>query len=322
MMDLETIFAPVQDEMPLVMESLGSIADVDFPQLADIARHVMGGLGKGIRPALTLFAGRFNNYDLNRLIPMAAAVELLHIASLVHDDTIDKSSIRRGLPTLYHIWGDGTATIVGDYLFAKSAELAATPGNLRVVRLFAQTLMALARGELEENLSVFSYPQNKEDYFKRITGKTAALFSLACESGAILSDSPEETIQRLKIYGTNVGLAFQVVDDLLDFTGDEAVMGKPVGNDLLQGVLTLPAILYIEHHPNDNLVKTGFNGEDRRADLFQAIEEIRASSFVEDAFAVALDLVKQAQQAIEPLPENETKRALIDLASYVVARQK
>ena len=321
-MKLESILLPVQNEMPLVIESLGNIADADFPQLADIARHVMGSLGKGIRPALTLLSGKFGHYDLDRLMPMAAAVELLHIASLVHDDTIDKSPLRRGLPTLNSIWGDSAATIVGDYLFAKSAELAATPGNLRVVRLFAKTLMAVAKGELEETLSIYNWQQSREDYFRRITGKTAALFAMAAESGAILSDGPEATIQALTDYGHNLGLAFQVVDDLLDFTSEEEVMGKPVGNDLLQGVLTLPAILYIEQHPDSNPIKSGFDDKGKGTDLRQAIAEIRASLFIEESYVIAKDLAAKAQQAIKPLPDNESKKALIGLADYVLERNK
>ncbi|MDD5092886.1 MAG: polyprenyl synthetase family protein [Dehalococcoidia bacterium] len=321
-MRIETIFEPVKNEMPLVMETLGSVADVDYPQLADIARHVMSGLGKGIRPALTLLSGKFNQYNLDRLVPMAAATELLHVASLVHDDTIDKSPLRRGLPTLYNIWGDSAATIAGDYLFAKSAELAAVPGNLRAVRLFAQTLMALAKGELEENLSVYDWQQSREDYFRRITGKTAALFAMAAESGAILSDSPEEHVQSLKSYGLNLGLAFQVIDDLLDFTGDEAVMGKPVGNDLLQGILTLPALLYLEQRPDDNPVKRGFENKGKGKELRHAITQIQQSPFIAESYSVAKDLVQRAKQSINPLPDSPAKSSLLSLADYVLERDK
>ncbi len=321
-MKLEEILSPVQNEMPLISESLGQVADVDFPQFADVIKQAIGTRGKGVRPALTLLTGSFNNYNLENLIPMATAVELLHTASLVHDDTIDKSPLRRGLPTLYSTLGDNAAIMAGDYLFAKSAELAAMPGNLRVVRLFAQTLMALAKGELEETLSVYEWRQTREDYFRRIDGKTAALFSMATESGAILSDSPEEEIQALKSYGHNLGLAFQVVDDLLDFTGDEATMGKPVGNDLLLGVLTLPALMYLEQNPDGNPIKIGFENKGEGTDLSQAITEIRNSAFIDESFTVARDLVKKAQKAIEPLADNDSKKALLALADYVFERKK
>jgi geranylgeranyl pyrophosphate synthase len=319
---LEDILSPVLNEMPLVTQRLREVADVDFPQSAEIIRHAIGNRGKGVRPALTLLSGKFGRYDLKSLIPMAAGMELLHTASLVHDDTIDKSPLRRGFPTVYSICGDHAAIMVGDYIFAKSAEMAALPGNLRVVQLFAQTLMALARGELEETLSLYKYPQNRNDYFRRIEGKTAVLFSTAAESGAILSDSTEEQIQALKDYGLNLGLAFQVVDDLLDFTGDEAVMGKPVGNDLLQGVMTLPAILYIEQRPNDNPLKRGFENKGKGTDLSQAVAQIRKSPFIAESYTIAKDLVRKAQLALSPLPDKNAKRSLLALADYVLERDK
>ena len=321
-MKLEEILSPVQNELPLVTESLGQVADVDFPQFADVIRQALGARGKGVRPALTLMAGKFNDYNLEHLIPMATAVELLHTASLVHDDTIDKSPLRRGIPTLYSTLGDNAAIMAGDYLFAKSAELAAMPGNLRVVRLFAKTLMDLAKGELEATRSVFNWKQNREDYFRRIDGKTAALFAMAAESGAILSNSPEEEIQALKNYGHYVGLAFQVVDDLLDFTGDEETMGKPVGNDLLLGVLTLPSLLYVEQNPDGNLIKKGFESNGEGPDLKQAIAEIKGSSLIDESFAIARNLVEKAQSSLQPLPDNDSKKALLGLADFVFIRKK
>ncbi len=321
-MNLETILSPVRNEMPLVTESLEQVAAVDLPQFAEVIKQAIGSLGKGVRPALTLLSGKFNHYNLEHLVPMATAVELLHTASLVHDDTIDKSPLRRGLPTLYSILGDNAAIMAGDYLFAKSAELAAMPGNLRVVRLFARTLMALAQGEMEETLTVYNWQQTRDDYFRRIDGKTAALFSMATESGAILSDSPEEEIQALKAYGHYLGLAFQVVDDLLDFTGDEATMGKPVGEDLLHGVLTLPTLLYLEQRPEDNPIKIGFESKGEGPHLSQAIAEIRDSSLIEESFGVARDLVEKARESLKPLSANESKQAMLDLANYVFERKK
>lgn len=321
-MKLEEILAPVQNEMALVTESLRRVADVDVPQFAEVIRQAIGGLGKGVRPALTLLSGRSHDYNLEHLIPMATAVELLHTASLVHDDTIDRSPIRRGLPTLHALLGDHAAIMAGDYLFAKSAELAAMPGNLRVVRLFARTLMALARGELEETLTLYNWRQTRADYFRRIDGKTAALFSMAAESGAILSRSPEEEIQALKTYGTNLGLAFQVVDDLLDFTGDEKTLGKPVGSDLLNGVLTLPTFLYLERFPDGNLIKRGFEAKGQGPELARAIAEIRGSALIDESFAIARELVGKAQEAVRSLPKSEARDSLMALADYVLERRK
>ncbi len=322
-MDLLKILAPVEDELPLVTSNLQTVAEVEFPQFADAIKQAIGGRGKGVRPALTLLAGRFNNFTLEYLIPMATAVELLHTASLVHDDTIDNSPLRRGLPTLCSTLGDHAAIMAGDYLFAKSAELAAVPGNLRVVRLFARTLMALARGELEETLTLYDWHQNRRDYFRRIDGKTAALFSMAAESGAILSDGHESHIQALKDYGRSVGMAFQLVDDLLDFTSDEQTLGKPVGSDLLNGVMTLPSLIYLEQHPNANPIKIGFDEKGKGPELEEAVTEIRESSvIIKESFAIAHGLVEDAKDAIKILPDCDSREALFALADYVFERKK
>ncbi len=321
-MKIEEILAPVQNDLPLVTQNLQKVAEVDFPRFSEAIKQAIGGRGKGVRPALTLLAGSFNRYSLEYLIPMATAVELLHTASLVHDDTIDKSPLRRGLPTLCSTLGDNAAIMAGDYLFAKSAELAAIPGNLRVVRLFARTLMALAKGELEETLTLYEWHQSRNDYFRRIDGKTAALFSMAAESGAILSDGPETQIQALREYGRNLGLAFQVVDDLLDFTADEETLGKPAGNDLLSGVLTLPALLYLQQNPNGNLIKHGFEAKGEGTYLLEAVSEIRGSSMIDETFDIARELVGKAESCIAGMPDNDARKALIALAEYVLERNK
>lgn len=322
-MDLMTIMAPVQEELPLVTSNLKSVADVEFPQFAEAIKQAIGGRGKGVRPALTLLAGKFNNFTLEYLIPMATAVELLHTASLVHDDTIDKSPLRRGLPTLCSTLGDHAAIMAGDYLFAKSAELAAMPGNLRVVRLFARTLMALARGELEETLTLYDWHQNRKDYFRRIEGKTAALFSMAAESGAILSDAHESHIQALKDYGRTLGMAFQIVDDVLDFTSDPETLGKPVGSDLLNGVLTLPSLIYLEQQPNSKLIKKGFDERNEGPELEEAITEIIESpTIIKEALYISRAMVDDAKNAIAILPDRDAKDALLAMADYVFERKK
>ena len=322
-MNLEAILSPIENDLPLVSANLRTVAEVDFPQFAEVIKQAIGSRGKGVRPALTLLAGKFNRFNLEYLIPMSTAVELLHTASLVHDDTIDKSPLRRGLPTIHSTLGDNAAIMAGDYLFAKSAELAAIPGNLKVVRLFARTLMALAKGELEETLTLYDWHQSRKDYFQRIDGKTAALFAMATESGAILSDSHESQIQALKDYGHNLGLAFQVVDDLLDFISDEGTMGKPVGNDLLLGVMTLPSLIYLEQNFDGNPIKQGFENKGKGNDLAQAVADIQNSPLIiEESFAVARGLVEDAKKAIEPLPDNDAKKALLTLADYVFERNK
>ncbi len=315
-----TIFEPIEQELSLVEQQLKAIAEVAFPQLAQVLDYIMKRGGKRIRPALTLLAGKLCDYHQPPLIPMAAGVELLHNATLIHDDAIDDAPTRRGLPTVDSLWSDEVAILAGDYLFAKSAELVATTGNLRVIRLFAQTLMTICSGELDENFSSGEMRQSRQQYYQRSGQKTASLFAAAAESGAVLSDVSEEAVQALRDYGYNLGLAFQIVDDILDFTGDEHELGKPVGADLLQGTLTLPVILLLERSEN-NPIKELLEGKDKEANLKQAIEAIRNSSVIDESYAIAEDWTAKARQALEMFPDNAPRRALLQLADYVTQRR-
>lgn len=316
-MELSQIYASIQDDLDKVKDRLRSISRVDFPWLSEQLGYVVKETGKGIRPALTLLSGKFYNYDLTYLLPMAVSVELMHTATLVHDDAIDKSVVRRGQPTINRIWGDEIAVLMGDYLFAKAGEFVADTQTPRVVKLFSQTLGTISSGEIGQFLGAFKLEQNREDYFHRIYGKTAALFALATESGAILSKAPEESVAALREYGGNLGIAFQIVDDVLDFTSTEAIMGKPVGSDLTQGTLTLPAMLLVERYPEDNPVKRLFETGDKKH-VEAAIEMVRDSSIIEDCYEIASEYCAKACRNLDVLPQNANRQALVDLTEYVI----
>ena len=319
---LSKIYEPIQEDLAKVEDSLRSISKVDFSWLSEMLEYSLSGGGKRIRPALTLLAGKFYDYNLDYLQPMAAAVELMHTATLVHDDAIDKSLVRRGRPTINSVWGEEKAVLLGDYLFARAGEFATDTKNLQVVRLFTQTLATISSGELSQTLSAFNLEQTREDYLQRICRKTASLFSLATESGAILSQAPEKSIQTLKDYGHNLGVAFQVVDDILDFVGTEEEMGKPVGSDLAQGTLTLPAMLLLERYPEDNSVKRLFHNEDKDRNVELAIEMVRNSSIVEECCRIASDYCARACRNLNPLPDNDSRQSLIQLADYIARRKR
>ena len=319
---LSTIYEPVQEDLVKVEARLRSVGEVDFPRLSKLLDHSLKGGGKRIRPALVLLSGKFYNYDLSYLLPMATAVEILHTATLVHDDAIDNSAVRRGHPTINKVWGEDKAILLGDYLLGKSQELVADTQNLRVIRLFAQTFMTISSGELNQAFSAFNLEQTRQQYLQRISSKTACLLSLATESGAILSQAPEKSVAALKGYGHNLGIAFQIVDDILDFIGTEEEMGKPVGSDLAQGTLTLPAILLLERYPEDNPVRRLFQNEDRQRNIELAMELVRNSSIAEECYAVASDYCARACHNLSLLPDNASRRSLIELADYVVKRRK
>lgn len=320
-MSLNDIYEPIQDDLDKVEQSLEAVADVDFPLLAQLLEYVLKNGGKRIRPSLTLLCGKFYHYDLALLVPLATAAELLHTATLVHDDIVDNSAIRRGKPSVSLAWGENRALLLGDYLFSKAGSLAASTGNLRAIKVFSQALMVISGGELKQTDEIFDLKQARDHYYKWISAKTACLFSTAAEAGAILSQSPEYVIETVREYGYNFGMAFQIVDDVLDFIGEEAEMGKPVGSDLSEGIVTLPSILYAESHPGDNLMKRVIENKDTES-VALAVEEIRNSTAIDECLAIASDFSSRACRAMEKLPDNSFRQALLDLAAYIIQRRK
>ena len=321
-MPISAIYEPIQEDMAEVEESFRAVGEVDLPWMVEPLKYVLESGGKRIRPALTLLAGKFYRYNPEQMIPLATAVELFHTATLVQDDAIDKSAVRRGKPTVNSLWGEGIAVLLGDYLFAKAAELVCSTGNLRVMTIFAQTLMYISSGQLRQYISAYDWRQDRQEYYQQIESKTAWLFSVAAQSGALMSGALEEEAEAFRSYGLNLGMAFQIVDDILDFIGDEEELGKPVASDLLQGTLTLPAILLMERHPDETIIREIFEKRGDQEGVEQVIEMIRNSSVVEECYQIAADFCAQACLALEGLPDNACRKSLLDLADYVIERHE
>ena len=303
--------------MAQVEDRLDEVARTAPLEMIDQLKHALKDGGKRIRPALTLLTGKFYKYNLDLLLPMATGVELLHTATLVHDDTIDDSQLRRGKASIKHRWGNSNAVLLGDYLFATSAGMVAETRNIRVIKLFAQTLMTICTGEIEESVSIFN--KSRERYFQTIGDKTASLFAAATESGAVLSKAPEDVVQSLKSYGYNLGMSFQIVDDLLDFVGQKETLGKPVASDLSKGIFTLPVILLFER-PENNEVREAFEKDSRRGTK-QLMEMVHNSSVLDEGYRIAQDFASRACSALERLPRNTVYDSLTDLAGYVTERK-
>jgi len=290
--------------------------------LVPLLEHTLTGGGKRIRAALTLLASGFYQHDPEHPITMASAVELLHLATLIHDDTIDDTDLRRGKPTVKSLWGKHLAVLLGDYVFAASATFVCDTQNVRVIRRFAETIMELAAGQVIEYFSCYQAERARQVYQDRIYRKTASLFCTAAETGAILGNAPDPQVQCLKDFAFNIGMAFQVMDDLLDVEGDTAVLGKPVGNDLRQGILTLPGIMLLERYPEDNPIDAFFLDQTNIAKLEQALEMINNSEIIEACYEVIRDYCRQAVELLASLPECESRRSLIQLADYIWERTR
>lgn len=314
-MNIQQIFAPIQEELAQVEARLRQAVRVEYLPLADIFEMLIGSGGKRIRPALSILATKFHPTDPEKMYTLAIATELVHAATLIHDDLIDRSSTRRGTPTINSRWS-GTATVLaGDFLLARAADIAASLDNFRVMRIFARTLMTICEGEIRQDFARSHWPPNRDEYYKHIESKTASLFIAATEGGAILSGAPENEIAALKAYGRYLGMAFQMVDDILDFTADEKELGKPVGSDLRQGTFTLPVFYYLENDARDKPI-----GEMLTTQVEQLIEEIRRSPAIAAAKAEAQRTAQAARDALAIFPDNVYRRTLADLTEYVVER--
>ncbi len=322
-MKVASIYGPVQEDLRLVEDTLDRIKHVEnFPALSKMLGHVLTGGGKRVRPAIALLAGKFGDYNIDLHVPLAASIELLHTATLVHDDVIDASPSRRGRATANELFNNSASVMLGDYMFAHSAELISRTENTAVVRLFAHTIMAIAGGELHQDMSAYDYGQDTIKYFGRIEGKTASLFATSAEGGAMVARCSDDEREALRTFGLNVGMAFQIVDDILDFAGDEQEMGKPIGSDLMSGTLTLPSLILMERYPKDNPIKKAFRGRKPKTEhVAQAVHMVLNSDILNEAYDVARDFRGRALAALRTLPSNDARSSLEDIAEYVLDRR-
>ena len=313
-------------DLDRVSDRVAMSARVRYPEISALLDQIVQAGGKRLRPMLLLLAAKPYQFDesLETLVTAAAGVELLHTASLVHDDTVDRSAIRRGQPTLNSVLTSGSVILIGDYLFAQSAMLAAATSNTRVVAVFASTLADICDGQLMEMIEATNLDQTRADYLQRIYGKTASLFAGSAEMGSVLAGAPEAEIQEFRAFGTDVGLAFQIVDDVLDITGETADLGKPAGNDLRQGTLTLPVIDYLGHleagDPDRRAIADIVAGTADDATIERILEQIRASGSVERSLAEAEALVDGAKKRIALITDGETRDLLHEFADLAVYR--
>lgn len=295
-------------------------ADGLTDDLKAATRIMIAAGGKRIRPALALLVGKLLGGDITRLITLSAAIELLHTATLVHDDLIDGSLLRRGVPTLSARWSPGATILTGDFMFARAAKLAAETGSLEVMKVFAQTLSVIVNGEIEQLFSN-RYSPERSDYLNRIYAKTASLFETTALSAAIIGTQDTRIHQSLAQFGYSLGMAFQIIDDIMDFTADSNQLGKPVGNDLRQGIVTLPVLIYRDSHLDNQELSTLLSGECFDEDLVQLlIEKVRNSDAIDNTRAVAEEYIHQAKEILGTLEPGKYNSALSDLAVYITGR--
>lgn len=318
---VNSIFDYVKPDLQEVEKLIRQQGIDSHPDLGKALDILLSSGGKRLRPTITILAGKALNGDLHRILTMAASIELLHTATLVHDDLIDGSLLRRGSPTLNSQWSAGATVLTGDFLFASAARLSSDTTSIEALKLFSQTLRTIVNGEISQMFTSRCKP-GMDEYYNRIYAKTASLFETSAAVAGIISEADKEITNSLSTFGREIGMAFQIVDDILDFTGDESVMGKPKGSDLRQGLITLPAQLFIEHYPTHPLVKKMLESgciEDKN-DIGRMVEDILKSDVIEGSFETAEGFVHQGIEALTSLPETREKQMLITLAQSQVRR--
>ncbi|MGI1662886.1 polyprenyl synthetase family protein [Palleronia sp. KMU-117] len=299
------------------------MASEHAPRIPEVTAHLVDAGGKRLRPMLTLATARMCGYEGEDHVKLAATVEFIHTATLLHDDVVDGSLQRRGRPTANLLWDNKSSVLVGDYLFARSFQLMVETGSIRVLDILADAAATIAEGEVLQLTTAQNLATDAGTYLKVVRGKTAALFAAATEVGGVIANRPQAEIEALRIYGDALGVAFQMVDDLLDVAGDAAVTGKNVGDDFRDRKLTLPFIKAVARADADERafwVRTVQNGEQGEGDLDQALALLSRHGAIDETRAEAMGWAQTAKDALAPLPDHPVKGMLVDLADYVVAR--
>ena len=299
------------------------MASEHAPRIPEVTAHLVEAGGKRLRPMLTLAAARMCGYDGPYHVHLAATVEFIHTATLLHDDVVDESAQRRGRPTANLLWDNKSSVLVGDYLFARSFQLMTETGNMRVLSILSNASAVIAEGEVLQLTAAQDLRTDERIYLQVVRGKTAALFSAATEVGGVIAGAPEDQVRALFDYGDALGVAFQIVDDLLDYGGTAEVIGKNTGDDFRERKLTLPVIKAVAQADAEERafwVRTIEKGKQVEGDLEQARAIMARHGAMEAARADALSWAARARDALDVLPDHALRAMLQDLADYVVAR--
>ena len=320
---LSRLFSSIESDLDIVDATFHERATSGLDMLNTAAAHMMQSPCKRLRTALTLLSGKLLTYRFDKLLPMSVAFEMVHLATLVHDDIIDHAMTRRGLPTVNARYGNGVAILLGDYLFARTAGLIAEVEDFRIDHLFSDTVASVCEGTILELLTARQSAVTVESYIDRISRKTARLMSACCQGGATVGGGSDAQIALLEQYGLNLGIAFQIIDDVLDYIGSEQVIGKPAGNDLRQGLVTLPLIYALQNHQNghvervERILRSETPADNEVGDI---VAWVAASPAVEEALELARHYSARARALLSEFPASPEREVLAQLVDFVVDR--
>jgi len=316
--------------MALTADDLGRVNQVILEQMQSqvllipqLAGHIIAAGGKRLRPMLTLATARMCGYEAERHVGLAACVEFIHTATLLHDDVVDESDLRRGAATANAVWGNKASVLVGDFLFSRAFELMVSDGSIEVLRILSEASSVIAEGEVHQLVTANDTDTTEADYLEVIQAKTAKLFAAACEIGAVVADRPEAERRALEAFGHNIGMAFQLIDDVLDYSARQATLGKTVGDDFRDGKITLPVVLAFRAAGDDDRAfwrRTLEDQEQKKGDLKRAVQLLEKTGALAATVDRARDYAVKAAGALAGFPDGEIKAALRETVDFAVER--
>lgn len=319
---LDAMYELIGDDLKQVDSLILARVKNEIPLISDIVTHIVASGGKRIRPALTLICSKLCGYNDKRHIALAAAVEFIHTATLLHDDVVDESKLRRGLPTANDVFGNKASVLVGDFLLSQAFQFMVSDGSLKVLKILSDASAVIAKGEVMQLMTEGEPQTTIQDYLEVVTAKTAVLFAAACELGAVVSDKPEAE-GTLRGFGMDIGIAFQLIDDALDYAADERTLGKTVGDDFREGKVTLPVILaYASGNSEEKAFWTRTLGylEQTDDDLAQAISLLEKHRAVTQTIALAQSYCEKTRRTLLAFPQSPARAALFDLVDFCTSR--
>ncbi|GAA5415372.1 heptaprenyl diphosphate synthase component 2 [Paraliobacillus ryukyuensis] len=321
-MKLAKTYSYLKPDLGVIEKDLEKIIQADHSILNEASTQLLKAGGKRLRPVFVLISAQFGQYDLSKVKHVAVALELIHMASLVHDDVIDNSELRRGKPTVKAKWDNRIAMYTGDYIFARALEYLAEINDPRAHQILSKTMVDLTIGEITQIRDKFNTRQSLRDYLRRIKRKTALLITSSTQLGAIAASVPIEQEKHLERYGYYIGMSYQIIDDILDFTASEKQLGKPAGSDLMQGNITLPVLIAMKD-PNfyQQLQELFTHKSITQDEIKPFIEQIKQSDAIEQSFEISNQYLQKAFHALDKLPNVKAKQTLKDIATYIGQRK-
>lgn len=322
-MKLAKTYSILKSDLITIEKALNKVIQAEHPVLSNAATQLLKAGGKRIRPVFVLLSGKFGDFKMDEITTIAVSLELIHMATLVHDDVIDDAALRRGKATIKQHYGNRVAMYAGDYILARALESITTIEKPAIHHALSKAIVEVCVGEIEQMKDKYNLNQNLRHYLRRIKRKTALLIATSCRLGAISAGLPNRQVNKLYQYGYYIGMSYQIIDDILDFTSSSEVLGKPAGNDLKQGNITLPVLFAMEDPIFANYLTRAFQTPNQldETEMQEIIEKINNSSAIERSYQLSERYLSKALAVIEDFPNHKAKRSLENIARYIGNRR-